>query len=379
MEIIINDRRFEFSADLLSKFQEYLILDDIFSQYEILEDKEEEQDLDLDIVEDNYISFPPTPPPSPITPTSQSYTFEEINNIFRVRFSSESDYTLRNNASTLRSLAKIFKNYVTVNIDMFHDSALVISKLNETKLKPSSKKSYYHTIVKFYKCLNIIPPKGYYNEIGILKTRAQEDKVFTANVKEKPLLQFLRDNEDMLRERLLNNIVNKNVSWMHFQKRVLFSLYVDFPPFRKEWKDVICVPEDMNGSEHNYYNRNTGKICLNNFKNKSENNPQMSCNINSYPKVKNVLDEWLEHHPMSEEIEYPMFLNKSGNKLKDGTFNTMMHVIFDGKKISVNILRKYYVSKHIFTGIHSPKEIKEIHRIMNHSADTCITEYAKSF
>jgi len=50
-----------------------------------------------------------------------------------------------------------------------------------------------------------------------------------------------------------------------------------------------------------------------------------------------------------------------------------------GKKISVNILRKYYVSKHVFTGIHKPEEISEIHRVMNHSADICLQEYAKVY
>ena len=105
----------------------------------------------------------------------------------------------------------------------------------------------------------------------------------------------------------------------------------------------------------------------------------MECFLDKYPDVLNTLNCWIDVHPMNKEDIYPLFLNKSGKALKVSTFNLMMNHTFDDRKISVNVLRKYYVKKHVFSGIHTPEDIKEIHRLMNHTPNTCLDEYAKSF
>jgi len=308
---------------------------------------------------------------------TETYSLNKFFKLFKQKYNYESMSTLKNNMSQLRSILKLLGK-ADVNIEHFSDAKQVIETLNDTNLNTGSIKNYIHMIIKLYNFYDKTDPPEYFKEVGRLKKKINSSKSFSATTKEKPLLVYLKENESVILERLINSTLTSNVLPIHYEKLALFGLYIDYPPFRREWGNMICVTEDVDDNKTNYYNCVTGKVSLNSFKNKSDRKPQMNCNLNTHPSVKNKLDDWIDAHPMKGESEYPLFLSKTGKPMKDGTFNLMMSQIF-GKKISVNILRKYYVSKHVFTGIHKPEEISEIHRVMNHSADTCLKEYAKVY
>jgi len=352
MRIIINEKIYEFHPDLLDKFKTYLELDDIFSSC---------------LIEAVEAIKQPT------------YTMNEITDLFENTFKTDSLSTRKNNLSTLNSILKLLEK-TDVCIDYFHNSEDIITLFrNQSNLQKSTIKNYLHLVVKLYRICAIEPPRTYYTEIGVIKEEIEQLKSFEATPKEKIQLVWLEQHEDNLRQRLINSTTCLSAKPINFEKLALFSLHIDFPTFRREWGTIMCVSKDLDDGKTNYYNKVSSKISLNSFKNKTINTPQMECFLNTYPNVLETLNNWINIHPMKDLTIFPLFINKSGKAIKQSTFNSLMKEIFDDRPISVNILRKLYVKKHVFSGIHTPEDIKEIHRIMNHTSDTALNEYAKTF
>jgi hypothetical protein len=304
-------------------------------------------------------------------------TLNEMETILKDKFD-DNPLTLKQNMSYLKCMLKILNKDV-IDINHYFSPRYVISLFNKQKLQQSTVKNYLHMIMKIFKCFDMEPDEEYYTEIGKIKKEISEQKSFQASDKESIQLKWLEENEDRLRERLTNSTLPEGAEPQTFGRLALFVLHVDFPCVRRDFKSVQVVREDVDDGVTNFYNMNTSKLCLNSFKNKSPHVPQMIAFLNKYHEVHNTVNNWLDVHPMREESTFPMFLSKSGKPIKLSTFNLLMNSIFDDRKISTNILRKYYIKKNVFSGTKTPSEIKEINRIMCHTISTALSEYAKEY
>ena len=434
IRIITQSNTYEFEPNLLSKFQEYLALEEIFAKYIIkveekkkkkkkkkveekkveekkveeknasptvpAEEKKVEEELldeellgeellgedlldedllDEDLLDEDLLDEVEEKEASPTVVKPRVYAANEMLGVLGTRFPDESTVTHKNNVAALNAILKVL-GHRDVSIEYFLDAKDVINTLKtKTKVQASTLKRYFHVIKKLFTLYDFEYPDEYYDEIGRLKDEIDSNKSFNASGKEKFLLQWLDKNEDRLRQRLTNSVEHKTAKWTHFQRLCLFSLHIDFPCFRREWAAIICTTKDIDDGVTNYYNRTTSKICLNSFKNKSDWKPQMVCFLNKYPTAYRHMVEHLKHHPRAEGDTFALFLNVRLKPLKQTSFNAAINRIFDNKPISVNILRKYYVNKHIYTGTHTPAEVAEIHRVMNHTANTALNEYSKSY
>jgi len=366
MKVIINDLTYQFHPDLLSKFQQYLELDDIFRDCIIEDDSKEYKTPEVEEKEVKIIKVYHT-----------ACTLNEMETILKDKFD-DNELTLKQNMSYLKCMLKILNKDV-IDINHYFSPKYIIGLFNKQKLQQSTVKNYLHMVMKIFKCFDMEPDEEYYLEIGKIKKEISEQKSFQASDKESIQLKWLEKNEDRLRERLTNSTLPEGAEPQTFGRLALFVLHVDYPCFRRDWKSVQVVREDLTDGVINYYNINTSKISLNSFKNKSVRVPTMEAYLNKYPDVHNTVNNWLDVHPMREEATFPMFLSKTGKPIKMSTFNLLMNSIFDDRKISTNILRKYYIKKNVFSGTKTPSEIKEINRIMCHTIDTALSEYAKEY
>jgi len=172
-------------------------------------------------------------------------------------------------------------------------------------------------------------------------------------------------------ERLLNDkntLTSKEFDL--YQKYIISALYLLLPPVRLDYAnmDIVTARDDMTDKDKNYLlniSRNTKYFYINEHKT-SKTHGTLEIKI---PKELNtILNNWLKINTS----EY-LLVNKSGSKMTANVLSKAITKAFlpSGKNISLNMLRKIYISEHIDLDI--IKKRKELADAMGHSVDTQTT------
>lgn len=355
------DKKYQIPFDLLDKAKEFYTLFQLFEEY--------------------------TVPNGDLSVGHSSYSIDDMYTLFEKTYRNDSKITLRNNISSLRVLLGLL-GVDKVCITDFLMPERIVELLKSKNYQKATIKNHLHTVVKMFRLFGEVIPRGYEIEIGILIDDIQKNKSFQATDKESKVLKYLENNIETIREKLniqIRNSDNGPKKFLTYMKMVLFTLYVDCPPLRRDWMTVKYRTENLStDSQENYYNVHTTELTLNSFKNRKSYGKPMKFLLSDYPVALDAMNKWIEIHPKLNN-GCPLFLNKRRDALKGSSFNVVMEEIFNIRdnggnrlKISCNILRKHYIISNILNKTPKPEKIAEIHRIMCHSASTALKEYSKN-
>lgn len=130
-------------------------------------------------------------------------------------------------------------------------------------------------------------------------------------------------------------------------KLMLLHLYTQMTPIRiSEWTEcriAINPTEDQinqfNMFNYNYINTKTSQFIINNHKTKKTYGRKI---LNVPDSLMKLIIDYFElwHH-----TNY-LLLNDQGKPYKNTSINRLLYEIFDGKKVSTNLLRKIFLSHH---------------------------------
>jgi hypothetical protein len=304
----------------------------------------------------------------------QNFTIEDMKGLLKQ--TGNKKITIKNNISQLRRIKEILK-IEFISLHEFNKVDSVISEICKIIYTPRTKMNLFLMIKKVYTMTGIECPDKYFKIIGTLKSQHDSNYTTKASIKELPLLQYLQKNEQAIREDLVEKI--KNNFPLDVMKLALFDCYINMPSLRKDWSNVQVTTTDFTDKKTNYLNITTSKLCLNSFKNQDDIRlPNMIVYLNKYPIVLDSINSWIKRHPMKHLKTYPLFLNSRENPLEGGSMDNLLHKIF-GKKISCNVLRKYYIMMNCYYKEITPEKMIETCRVMCHSPSTSLKIYAKSF
>ena len=174
-------------------------------------------------------------------------------------------------------------------------------------------------------------------------------------------------------ERQLNN--KKTLTSKEFdlyQKYIISALYLLLPPVRLDYiAEIVTTRDDMTDKNKNYLlniSRNTKYFYINEHKTSKTHG---TLEIKIPKELNSILNNWLKINTS----DY-LLVNKSGFKMTPNVLSKAITKAFlpSGKNISLNMLRKIYISEHIDLDI--IKKRKELADAMAHSVDVQ-TSYIK--
>lgn len=158
-----------------------------------------------------------------------------------------------------------------------------------------------------------------------------------------------------------------NKEFQELQNYVILSMYILIPPRRLLDYAELKI-HNYDEEKDNYYK--DGILYINNYKTKkSHGNAKIDLKKNI--KLKNILKKWISKNPS----EY-FFIDNKKNKLSVVQLNQRLNNIFDGKKVSVNIIRHSFINKIYPETLKPLEELKEIANDMGHNLETAL-EYRK--
>jgi len=175
-------------------------------------------------------------------------------------------------------------------------------------------------------------------------------------------------------ERQLNNkttLTSKEFDL--YQKYIISALYLLLPPVRLDYAnlEIVTTRDDMTDKNKNYLlniSRNTKYFYINEHKTSKTHG---TLEIKIPKELNSILNNWLKINTS----DY-LLVNKSGFKMTPNVLSKAITKAFlpSGKNISLNMLRKIYISEHIDLDI--IKKRKELADAMGHSVDVQ-TSYIK--
>jgi len=174
-------------------------------------------------------------------------------------------------------------------------------------------------------------------------------------------------------ERQLNNkttLTSKEFDL--YQKYIISALYLLLPPVRIDYiAEIVTTRDDMTDKNKNYLlniSRNTKYFYINEHKTSKTHG---TLEIKIPKELNSILNNWLKINTS----DY-LLVNKSGFKMTPNVLSKAITKAFlpSGKNISLNMLRKIYISEHIDLDI--IKKRKELADAMGHSVDVQ-TSYIK--
>lgn len=224
--------------------------------------------------------------------------------------------------------------------------------------KPFSSTSFLNKKEKIDECLQPYKPSTQKNIItaivSVLKIYGSEklykyyfDKLMSYN---KPVshekTETQRDNwmdwkevEDLRNE--LHSKLNTHESRL---KYMVLCLYTQIQPRRNlDYLLMNVVAKNKIGlsKDKNYLLLKENKFVFNRYKTTGHYGQQI---IDVPEELRKSIDEYLEHHPLRKELEYPLLVNPSGKSFEtSGAITKMLNSIFH-KKVGASMLRHIYLS-----------------------------------
>jgi hypothetical protein len=152
----------------------------------------------------------------------------------------------------------------------------------------------------------------------------------------------------------------KKSAFMRLQDFVMLSCLLLIPPRRSlDWVDFRI--RDVDKEKDNYMSGN--KLVFNSYKTKKYYGRQ-EVNIDKNP-LKKILTDWMKINTT------PFLLVDTTMKqpLNQSKLTIRLYGLFDGKKVSVNMLRHIFITERVLPSVPKLNEMKETAREMGHSLD----------
>ena len=271
--------------------------------------------------------------------------------------------------------ARILNNNKPINdLKFLRKTEDIIKKIKDFKLP--TQRNYISSILviltaqpKFKKECEIYKTRlkklnDVYNEHinSHVKTEKEEKNWSTLSELKKKVFNYYKRE---ISERGLNNkttLTSKEFDL--YQRFVVVSLYMLLPPLRLDFSNMIVVTSrnDMENKNINYLlnlSRNKKYFYINEFKT-SDKHPQLEIKVP--PTLNTILNQWLKFN----DNQY-LLLNKANQPMSDNVLSKFISKSFapSGKSISLNMLRKIYISEHVDLDV--IKKRKELANNMLHS------------
>lgn len=151
------------------------------------------------------------------------------------------------------------------------------------------------------------------------------------------------------------------------QDFVLLSMLTMIPPRRSL---DMCELKIRNGSkDSNYVDFKKNQIHYNVYKTAKKYNEQV---INAPKELMVILKNWLKKNPN----DYMFVANDLTTKLSPPQITNRLNSIF-GKHISVNMLRKIFITDNVLQNVPALKKLEETAAQMGHTLETAMQKYKK--
>jgi hypothetical protein len=146
---------------------------------------------------------------------------------------------------------------------------------------------------------------------------------------------------------------------------VILSVYYLIPP-RRALDYISFKVRDINKDSDNYMSGL--KFYFNKYKTAKNYGQQI---VPIPQKLFNLIKKWSTKH----SNDYLLFDDR-GNPLTQSKLNSRLHAIFGGKAISVNMLRKIFLTDK-YQNVPELRKMAELAEEMGHSVDTALEQYVK--
>jgi len=257
------------------------------------------------------------------------------------------------------------------SIKFLKDTTAILEKLEE--LKPNTRKSYLIAIVKALKDIGGKPNMAlydvYYPYLETLNKQGQDNSKMTGG----ELLNWVKEDEIEEQTKMFEDFVNKiktkrkltEEETKILQDYIIFSLYTKTIPRRATDYTRMVVGNPTEDKSVNYYHK--GTFYFNNYKTKGTYGTQT---IGVPSQLDTLLKFWLKFK--SKESPF-LLLNKDKPFTQSSYITKILNTIF-GRKVSVNMLRKYYATE---THGAEQKKLQETATAMGNSPATLKNNYIK--
>jgi integrase len=239
------------------------------------------------------------------------------------------------------------------------DTQAVMQKIEKFSL--NTKKTYFITIVSYLKDKKIPKKtiKFYTDKMDELNKTFEQHKGEKTETQKENWMEWneVMDRYKELKPKSLNHLV--------------LSLYVLQPPRRsKDYYLMVVVPEynETLDKEFNYLDWKNMRMYFSNFKTKSTYGTQT---VDVSPELQEVLHN---HFPLRKKFEPFFLLEKDAERLPENGITRILNKVF-GKKVSVSMLRNFYLSSK-YKDVEKDK--KEDSYFMGTSTDIISNVYTKT-
>lgn len=141
-------------------------------------------------------------------------------------------------------------------------------------------------------------------------------------------------------------------------KYVILSLYTMIPPRRLLDYTAFKV-RNVDKTKDNYMEGN--KFVFNNYKTKNKYGQQV---VKIPQKLRILIQRWANKHP----YDWLLF-NEKGDPIPPSRLTVKLNRIFDGRKISVNMLRHIFISDEVLKHVPALEKLEKVAEDMGHSTD----------
>lgn len=243
------------------------------------------------------------------------------------------------NIQNSRVLKQLFTGHLKVsqfNIETLKNTKLIFSAIKDRT--EVAQKSIISSISKAFQMYLQITPSEYIQKMKDLTDQIEKDM--------KQRVMNTKEEENMISDVDIQNAWDKYRDSTDLQGRQMYLmllLYTKMEPVRLDYVNMLIGDSNISKTE-NYINLSTGHIFLRKYKTSSTYGDKvLKVNDEILDYIKSLVNYRKEQGIVSDYL----FINHSNySPMIKSTFCKTLNAIF-GKSVSVNILRKKWVSSHI--------------------------------
>jgi len=268
------------------------------------------------------------------------------------------------------------------NLKFLRKTATILNKITDLKIPTqrnyitsilvilTAQPKYKATCEKYKEALRTL--NDTYNEHINSHEKTEKEEKNWCNIKHLKNTVLNHYKREISERGLNNKTTLTSKEFDLYQKYIISALYLLLPPVRIDYiAEIVTTRDDMTDKNKNYLlniSRNTKYFYINEHKTSKTHG---TLEIKIPKELNSILNNWLKINTS----EY-LLVNKSGFKMTPNVLSKAITKAFlpSGKNISLNMLRKIYISEHIDLDI--IKKRKELADAMAHSVDVQ-TSYIK--
>jgi len=269
-----------------------------------------------------------------------------------------------------------------INLKFLRKTATILNKIADLKIPTqrnyitsilvilTAQPKYKATCEKYKEALRTL--NDTYNEHINSHEKTEKEEKNWCNIKHLKNTVLNHYKREISERQLNNKTTLTSKEFDLYQKYIISALYLLLPPVRIDYiAEIVTTRDDMTDKNKNYLlniSRNTKYFYINEHKTSKTHG---TLEIKIPKELNSILNNWLKINTS----DY-LLVNKSGFKMTPNVLSKAITKAFlpSGKNISLNMLRKIYISEHIDLDI--IKKRKELADAMGHSVDVQ-TSYIK--